>query len=116
MNKKPDQREQLLAELFHSDWAEGPAGNFARLAAAQARRQRLVRRGLAGACTAAVVAFLLLASVHRPGPAQNVAAPTKATAGYEIISDDELLARLHDRPLLAVRQENGTRKFVLLEN
>lgn len=117
MNKKPDRREQLLAELFHANWTEGPTGNFARLAAAHARRRRFARRSLAGiGAAAAILALLFLASVRRSPSPQAVNVPTKATAGYEIISDDELLAQLHDRPLLAVREENGTRKFVLLEN
>jgi hypothetical protein len=35
--------------------------------------------------------------------------------GYEIISDDELVAELPDEAILVLPQENGTRKIVLLD-
>ena len=39
-----------------------------------------------------------------------------AARSYEIISDEELLAQLRDRPILVVRKENGSREIVLLAN
>lgn len=43
----------------------------------------------------------------------NYVAPNR---GYEVLSDDELLAQVRDRPLLALRKENGTRHIIVLEN
>jgi hypothetical protein len=38
-----------------------------------------------------------------------------AVRGYEIISDDELIGRLADQPLLVVSRTNGTKEIRLLE-
>ena len=115
MTKHRDDRARLLAETFHDDWAGGPAAEFARRAARHARRRRRLRRGLAASGSVAV-ALMLGALVHsrRELPAKSafLVAPTPA---YEIISDEELLAELHDRPLLVLPRENGSRDFVLLE-
>jgi hypothetical protein len=44
-------------------------------------------------------------------------APTPvAVRGYEIISDDELLAQLQDQPVLVVKRANGTREITLLDD
>jgi hypothetical protein len=116
MSEHPDRREKLLAEIFQGDWAAGPASAFARAAAAQARRRRQLRRGLAGAsAVAAIAAGLVLGSLRRGTHVRESATPPAAAAAYEIISDDELLAQLRDRPVLVLPQENGTRKIVLFD-
>jgi len=120
MNDAPDDRERLLAETLHGDWTGGPAGAMPRRAAAYARRRHAVRRAslaLAAAATVAAV-FLFVQRAHSPltPSAPPVAVvPPSAHPGYEIISDDELVATLRDRPLLVLPQENGTKKIVLLD-
>ena len=107
----------MLAELFHDDWAAGQASGFARAAAARARRLRRLQRALlsAGAVTA-ISAVLLFGGVRRSAPMVAKVSVPKRVLAYEIISDDELIAQLRDRPLLVLPKENGTREFVLLEN
>jgi hypothetical protein len=115
MIEKPDQRTSLLAEAFHENWNDGPIALYARQAAAHARQRRRWRHGLLAGATAGVVAALMMMSVHRIVPVR-IAGPLKPAPAYEIISDEELLALLHDRPLLVVQKENGTRELVLLEH
>jgi hypothetical protein len=115
MDKKDHEREKMLAELFHDNWADGPAGEFARTAAALARRRRGNRRAFAATGIAAGIAAVLISIHQRPAPTPEPAAPAKIAPAYEIISDDELLARLPDRSLLVLRRENGSREFVLLD-
>jgi hypothetical protein len=120
MTKRPDPRETLLAETFQGgDWADGPAGGFARRAAAAARRRRFVRGTIvASGAAAGIAAAVMFALLHRPTEPPFAAPPaiTATAPAYEIISDDELLAQLRDRPVLTVKRENGTREIVLLEN
>jgi hypothetical protein len=117
MNRNRDRDARLLAETFHADWATGHASVFARAAAANARHRRTLRHTL-GATVAAIAigAFTFLATRHSTlPPVQPIAEKSAVTSrGYEIISDDELLAQLHDRPLLVVKKENGEKEFLLL--
>ena len=116
MSKKHDQREKLLAELFCDDWAGGPAGGFARVAAAAARRRRHLRQTLLGASATVIIAAIFVSTgVRHAGTVAATVTPPKSAPAYEILSDDELLVALRDRPLLVVRRENGTREFVLLD-
>jgi hypothetical protein len=117
MNKTPDPKSRLLAEVFHDDWESGPASLFARMAATHARRRRRLRASLlAAGATAGLVAVLVSALRQHPSPPHVVTIAAKPAPAYEIISDDELLARLKDRPLLAVKKPDGAREFILLEN
>jgi hypothetical protein len=116
MNKKREQNEKLLAETFAEDWSEGPTAAFAREAAILARRRLRARRTLVATSAAAGIAAALLISIHRPAPS-SPSAPVvarKATPAYEVIGDDELLARMHDRPLLILPGENGAKKIIVL--
>jgi len=116
MSTEPEQRRtELLAAAFHGEWGEGPAAAFALQAAARARRHRRGRVVGMGLGTAAVAFAACLLVLRRPeaAPAARSAVSTRQP-GYEIISDDELLADLHDRPLLVLPQENGGRKIVVL--
>ena len=118
MNDKNDPRARLVAETFHDDWSEGPASEFALRAAAHARTQRFLRRAFAtGGAFVAVATGLFFTTIRRPAapPAvSSVAVVTKPAAAYEIISDDELIRLLRDRPLLILPQERADRRFVLL--
>lgn len=120
MNKSTRKDERLLAETFHENWESGAPAQFARAAAAHARRRRRTRQVLAsaGIVTALALAIFVARERARP-PAVAFAAPAAGTSaaqrGYEIISDDELLAQLHDLPVLAVQKANGTREVVVLE-
>ncbi len=113
MNDSPDPRARLLAETLHGDWCDGPMAAIARRAAAHARWRRRVRRGSLALTTAAVLgAAVFLIPRHSP-PLSSTLVPI-VPRGYEIISDDELLARLRDRPLLVLPRENGTKTVMLL--
>jgi hypothetical protein len=115
MNSRPDHREKLLAEVFYDDWETGPASRFARAAAASVRHRRLRRTLGAAAGTTGLIAVLMFVALRHPVPPP--AAPSHPTAGrgYEIISDDELMARLPDLPILVLPQTDGGRKIVLLD-
>jgi hypothetical protein len=114
MNDQPDRRTKLLAELFHEDWATGPLSDLARIGAAHARRRRRIRRSLAITGSTAALAIAGTLAYFRLAPVKPGAA-AKPSPAYEIISDDELLALLRDRPLLVIPQPDGTRRFVVLE-
>lgn len=112
----PEERSKLVADAFHEDWASGPASALAQRAAAYARRRRRMRRtvatlGATGAIAAAVLITFIQSSRTRVAP------PVSATPrpAYEIISDEQLLSELRDRPLLVLPQKNGAREIVLLE-
>jgi hypothetical protein len=120
MSKHEDNESKLLADVFHDDWQNGPAGGFARRAAARARCQSRVRHALpvAAACALAVAIGLIVKREH-PAPSlpdEGGVQQKISGRGYDVISDEELLTQLRDRPLLVVRKENGTREFVLLAN
>lgn len=128
MSNRPDNDVKLLAEAFHDDWVGGLAADFARAAAAHARARRRARRTFA-ALGAAAAAALLVFSTSRPvAPAPEVAAalPSHRIAttamtmpsarGYEVISDEELLAHLREQPVFVLKKEDGTREIVLLAN
>jgi hypothetical protein len=115
MNNRPDRDSKLLTGAFHDDWADGPAAGFARVAAAHVRRRRALRRTVvvASAAAAAFVAtFVARQSPRAPALSRITPAPK---AVYEIISDDELIAQLRDRPLLVVRKPDGTKEIRLIE-
>ena len=117
MIEPSDHRTKLLADAVHGDWAEGPVADFARQAAAHARGRRRLRYSLqAVGATACLLAFVSAIFSHQPEPSRfSAKSQGHKTPAYEIISDDALLAELHDRPLLAVKNENGMREFVLLD-
>ena len=118
MNDKNDPHARLVAETFHDDWSEGPASEFALRAAAHARTRRTLRRAAAtGGALLAIANGIFFATRHplaTPSLVATVMSTAKPTLGYEIISDDELVALLRDRPLLILPQERGDRRFVLL--
>lgn len=121
MNNGPDQNDRMIAEAFHGEWSEGASAKFA-LAAARAARRRMVRRrsvvgaaaalGMAAALAFAFRHLRLESNAPEVLEAFHSAEPARA---YEIISDQELLAELKDRPLLAVQNRDGGTEFLLLE-
>lgn len=118
MNDKNDPHARLVAETFHDDWSEGPASEFALSAAAHARTRRTQRRsavaGVALAMIASVLFFFARQHHHAPALAAPLASTVKSVPAYEIISDDELITLLRNRPLLILPQERADRRFVLL--
>jgi len=117
MIKKSDPNTRLLADVFHDDWAEGPAADFARQASRLARRRRkLHATGLSAGAALVVAMAIFLSFNQRSAPSVNSApiAPA-AERGYEIISDDELLAQLHDRSLMVIGKGNDGKRFVFLD-
>lgn len=122
MNKPADKKTKLLAETFHEEWTSGAPAAFARAAAAHARRRRRVRQALLTATAGVALVVVGFAVWPRSAvlPPSGGMPPTKpppvAARTYEIISDDELLARLQDQPLLVVKRANGTKEITLLED
>jgi hypothetical protein len=117
MNERPDFRTRLLADLFQDDWNEGPAAAASRDAAAWGRRRRSRRRLLLTAGTAGGMAALLLLSLIHPGAVSVKRAGAAPSApAYQIVSDDELLADVSDRPLLALHEPGGARRILVLDN
>ena len=117
MNDPHDNDTKLLAAAFHDDWSEGRTADFARAAAAHARGRRRIRRTLSTAGVGTVLtvaAFVTLRSTPPTLPSHAANPPATAAPGYEIISDEQLLAQLRDRPILVVRAENGSREIVVL--
>jgi len=115
MNNKSERPDRLLAETLHDGWDDGPGAAFAQQAAALARRRRRARQTLVAAGTAAAATLVLSGLWLRPEPVHSLPPPTAAVPAYEVISDEQLLAQLRDRPLLVLPRENGTREFVLLD-
>lgn len=122
MSNPRDDHTKLLAETLHDDWVGGPAARFATQAAAHARGRRRAKMAVWAAGSATVLALAVFASLRRPAPTPSETpavarrAPETTKPGYEIISDDELLTQLRDRPLLALKNNDGTREFVMLPN
>jgi hydroxypyruvate isomerase len=112
MIPKSDNRERLLAETFHGDWSSGNAARFAANAARSARRRRIARVALKTSALACLAIGVVVAiSSHRDHTrAARTSLPPAATtaAGYEIISDTELLTLVQDRPLLVVQSDTAT--------
>ena len=116
MNEKTDPRTRLIADLFQGDWAEGPAAAGALQAAAYARRRRARQRLLLTAGTAAgMAAVLVFALVHPDSSSTRHRVDVPKVSAYQIISDDELLAEVSDRPLLALREPGGARQILVLD-
>lgn len=121
--RQPEPHEQLFTEVFHEDWTGGPAADFARAAAASVRRRRAGRRTLASTAALAVVAAAFVFAPGRRSAASRLPPPSPASVtparvappAYEIISDEEFVAEVSDRPLLVLPQEDGTKKVVLLD-
>lgn len=114
MSDLPNRRAQLLADTLHGDWAGGPAAGMARRAAAHARNRRAVKTAVLTFAAAAALGAMVFVSNQKHGPMASPPAPA-AHLGYEIISDDELVAQVHDRPLLVLTEKNGSKKIVLLD-
>lgn len=132
MSNRSDYDERLLAETFCGDWAEGRAADFARVAAAHARARRRARRAFAALGVAALAALLTFSTSRRVAPAPASAhelavtvpphrpeatqTPTLSAGGYEVISDEELLAHLREQPVFVLKKHDGSREIVLLAN
>ena len=120
MNDYRDRHTKLLAEAFHDDWSHGAPARFALTAAAHARRRRRLQAVAATLAACSIIAMVALLMVrHRPAlppPVARIIAAKPASPAYEIISDEELISQLRDRPLLVLKTQNGGNHFVLLEN
>lgn len=117
-----DPRSRLLAETFSDDWEHGAAADFARRAAAHARRRHHVRRAIFPVASFAAAALAAAWFAHGPIPsARAPVAPTEPPVAknpfpvYEIISDAELEAALRDRPVLILPRDSARPRIVLLQ-
>jgi len=75
---------------------------------------------VAAAAVAIAIVFACLGrSGHRqairPSEGTSIGAPAIGHPGYEVISDDELIAEVHDRPLLILGTKAEGRKIVLIQ-
>ena len=104
----------ILAQLF------SPAGRPV-APAFKVPEDRPIQQQYAGAAAALGIAAALVFAFHHPRPGSNApkaseaSRPTVAATTYEIISDQELLVELKDRPLLVVQKKDGGTEFLLLE-
>jgi hypothetical protein len=113
-NRRP-RDSNLLADLFHEDWNGGRAVGFARNAAAHVRRRRRLQRALAAAALVFIAIALRFSFVHQESASSfgGVVADTNPS-GYQVISTNQLLSQLHDRPFLVVERGIAS-KVVLLD-
>jgi hypothetical protein len=106
------ERDRLLADvLSKDDWESGPLAQAALVAARCVRRRRAMRRGIAVGCATVLIAAAAIETVRftapPPKPDARSTAVAAAPGSLEIISDDELVALLSDRPVLLVKDEDG---------
>lgn len=113
MTDSRDPRTRLVADSWQGDWASGPAAGMAARAAAQARRRRGLRRTAVALASVSALSAVVFLGV-RPPPVPSTPPAPVANRGYEIISDEEFVTLLRDRPLLVLPQETGAKKFVVL--
>lgn len=114
MNDARDPRTRLVAETWQGDWSGGPAARMAARAAASARRRRNLHRTAVALASISAASALLFLGVQPP-PVRPAASLPVASPGYEIISDEEFVTLLRDRPLLVLPQEAGAKRFVVLD-
>lgn len=117
MNDRNDRQAKLLAETFHDAWEAGRPAEFARAAAAAARRRHLARRSLRAAGAVALILAAVFVARQRPEPSPLSRVETSkamSNRGYEIMSDEELLTQVHDQPLLVMKKADGTQQIVAL--
>ncbi len=119
--KKTDRSAELLAGIYHDDWTGGVPAGFAREAAAAARQRRATRSrefvGLLAIAAAIAIVFSQGRSVPPPAPptATRLALPSSPSVVYEIISDEQLLAQLHDQSVMIVADDTGAKRLMLLD-
>lgn len=70
---------------------------------------------MAAAGAAGLALVFVFGLSHRPSSPSAVVQKPNPPPAYEVISDAELLAQLHDRPLLVLEKQNGAKEFVLLD-
>lgn len=104
MNKK----EHLLRDTLGETGGEA----FARAAAAAIRRRHVLRRtSLAAIAVAVLTTLSFIRPDIRPTPAPQ---PVAKAPAFEIMSDQDLLAQLQDRPVLILRNQSRITEVVFL--
>lgn len=114
MSEEPKARSRLIDDTLNEGWESGPAAEFARRAAAQVRRRRSLQRTLLGGGALAGGILAVVLANHRPASINPGIQVAHATPGYEIISEEQLLAAWGDRPVLILPAESLERRLVLL--
>jgi hypothetical protein len=103
--------DKLLAAALD----DGSGAEFARHAAAHARRRRFARQLVLGGMTAAVASAWMLVAQRSGAPPSDRAPETGvARAPYEAMSDRELLEKLADHPVLLLREHGEISAVVFL--
>ncbi len=115
-NSRSERETELLADLFHENWDTGKAVYYARQAAVLVRRRRLVKTSLAATALVTLLAALFWPVVReRSIPRERMAKdPAPVQRNYEIITTDQLLNQLRDRPILVVKEGRAGKKVILL--
>ena len=119
MTNREHQEAKLVTDLFHTQWNEGSVAACARRAAAHARHRHTIRKSfIVAACVVLGGGMTFFSVFHWLAARSEIPLPrfTENTRGYDIISDDELVAQLNDRPLLLVRRDSNSREIVILDN
>ncbi len=120
MKQNRSEREaELIADLFHESWDSGEVAGYARKAARRTRRRRILRKSLAAAGIALLLATLSFFFVRSPSSApteQPFSSANASPENYEVISTDQLLSAIRDRPILVVRNGKSEKVILLSKN
>lgn len=113
---KPTDTEvaKLVAQTFHDDWETGDPLRYARDAAKYARHRHTIRKlVVVASCLLLLAGTLITIEPIGPRAGRQIGG---AASNYTVVSDAELLAQVHDRPLLALRNGEQVSKLIVLEN
>lgn len=116
-NNRTAGETELLADLFHENWDADKVAGYAQTAAARIRRRRLVKRSLAATALTALLATFLWPPIRERSFPRERATTSSFTVqrDYEVITTDQLLSQLRDRPFLVVQEGGPNQKVILLD-
>lgn len=103
-------KERLLADTL----GDGEGASFARAAAAHARRRKIVRHVGSGTGLGLAIAAAFFATRSPREEPSRAIQQTPSVPVLEIISDQELVTQLRDRPVLYLKEKNRITGVVFL--
>ena len=118
MSNRETDEARLLADIFSSEWETGIPRLHAQGAASYARRRRVTRVAVALTLPIALALTFLIGTAHLREQRRAALSRLPASPGrsYELLSDADVLAQVHDRPLLALRDGEQIREIVVLDD